>query len=385
MISGYLMVISDFEEYLRQGEPSSQDKINAWQMAIGLQSVDGLSPSQYLLDTAREHIDGDISIDEARDLIKSYYQSKSSRDLKFSETEEADKASANIAKILGENTFSFSLVGLLSIHQSIFDGIFKFAGKIRDYNITKKEWVLRGDTVLYVSAPDIKASIEYDLDKEKKFKFSGLSLRDIANHIARFTADFWQIHPFGEGNTRTTAVFIIKYLRSLGFKVENNLFVKNSWYFRNALVRANYQNLQLQIERNVEFLERFFQNLIAGTDFELKNRYLVINAPKTFLQEETKKSDQVPIKYRSSTDQVEPNTLVLLKTINTQQLSVKELMLQIGLKHRPTFFKNYLNPAIESGFVKVLYPEKLNHPRQKYLVTVKGAALLSSLKMDESI
>ena len=375
------MVISDFEEYLRQGEPSSQDKINAWQTAIGLQSVDGLSPSQYLLDTARKHIDGDISIDEARDLIKSYYQSKSSRDLKFSETEEADKASANIAKIFGENTFSFSLVGFLSIHQSIFDGIFKFAGKIRDYNITKKEWVLRGDTVLYVFAPDIKASIEYDLDKEKKFKFSGLSLRDIANHIARFTADLWQIHPFGEGNTRTTAVFIIKYLRSLGFKVENNLFVKNSWYFRNALVRANYQNLQLQIERNVEFLERFFQNLIAGTDFELKNRYLVINASKTFLQEETKKA----IKYRSSTDQVEPNTLVLLKTINTQQLSVKELMLQIGLKHRPTFFKNYLNPAIESGFVKVLYPEKLNHPRQKYLVTVKGAALLSSLKMDESI
>ena len=381
MISGYLMVISDFEEYLRQGEPSSLDKINAWQTAIGLQSVDGLSPSQYLLDTARKHIDGDISIDEARDLIKSYYQSKSSRDLKFSETEEADKASANIAKIFGENTFSFSLVGLLSVHQSIFDGIFKFAGKIRDYNITKKEWVLRGDTVLYVFAPDIKASIEYDLDKEKKFKFSGLSLRDIANHIARFTADLWQIHPFGEGNTRTTAVFIIKYLRSLGFKVENNLFVKNSWYFRNALVRANYQNLQLQIERNVEFLERFFQNLIAGTDFELKNRYLVINASKTFLQEETKKA----IKYRSSTDQVEPNTLVLLKTINTQQLSVKELMLQIGLKHRPTFFKNYLNPAIESGFVKVLYPEKLNHPRQKYLVTVKGAALLSSLKMDESI
>ncbi len=379
------MVISDFEEYLRQGEPSSQDKINAWQTAIGLQSVDGLSPSQYLLDTARKHIDGDISIDEARDLIKSYYQSKSSRDLKFSETEEADKASANIAKILGENTFSFSLVGLLSIHQSIFDGIFKFSGKIRDYNITKKEWGGRGDTVLYVSAPDIKASIEYDLDKEKKFKFSGLSLRDIANHIARFTADLWQIHPFGEGNTRTTAVFIIKYLRSLGFKVENNLFVKNSWYFRNALVRANYQNLQLQIERNVEFLERFFQNLIAGTDFELKNRYLVINAPKTFLQEETKKSDQVPIKYRSSTDQVEPNTLVLLKMINTQQLSVKELMLQIGLKHRPTFFKNYLNPAIESGFVKVLYPEKLNHPRQKYLLTVKGAALLSSLKMDESL
>ncbi|WP_294567816.1 Fic family protein [uncultured Succinatimonas sp.] len=382
---GIFMVISDFEEYLRQGEPSSQDKINAWQTAIGLQSVDGLSPSQYLLDTARKHIDGDISIDEARDLIKSYYQSKSSRDLKFSETEEADKASANIAKILGENTFSFSLVGLLSIHQSIFDGIFKFSGKIRDYNITKKEWGGRGDTVLYVSAPDIKASIEYDLDKEKKFKFSGLSLRDIANHIARFTADLWQIHPFGEGNTRTTAVFIIKYLRSLGFKVENNLFVKNSWYFRNALVRANYQNLQLQIERNVEFLERFFQNLIAGTDFELKNRYLVINAPKTFLQEETKKSDQVPIKYRSSTDQVEPNTLVLLKMINTQQLSVKELMLQIGLKHRPTFFKNYLNPAIESGFVKVLYPEKLNHPRQKYLLTVKGAALLSSLKMDESL
>lgn len=165
------MTVSDFEEYLRQGEPSQQDKINAWQTAIGLQSVDGLFPSQYLLDTARKHIDGDISIDEVRDLIKSYYQLKSSKDLKFSETEEADKASANIAKILGENTFSFSLVGLASIYQSIFDGIFKFAGKIRDYNITKKEWVLRGDTVLYVSAPEIKASIEYDWDKEKNLNF----------------------------------------------------------------------------------------------------------------------------------------------------------------------------------------------------------------------
>ena len=177
------------------------------------------------------------------------------------------------------------MVGLTSIHRRIFEGIFKFAGQIRDYNITKKEWVLRGDTVLYVSAPDIRKAIEYDLEQERQFDYSKVDPNGLVNHISQFVSGLWQIHPFGEGNTRTTAVFTILYLRSMGFDVTNDLFAKHSWYFRNALVRANYQNVQKGIMRNSEYLERFFRNLILGETNELRNRYMVVNAPEGLVAE----------------------------------------------------------------------------------------------------
>ena len=265
----------DFDSYIRQGEPSQKEKSIAWATAIGLQAVDGLEPSAYLYETARRNIEGDISIEEAKKLIDSYYESKTDRTDSERETEEADKVSARITEILGEKSFSFTPNQLLSIHERLFKGVFfgVKAGKFRDYNITKKEWVLNGDTVLYASADLISETLKYDFEAEKNFDYAPLSKEDKVKHLTRFIANIWQIHPFGEGNTRTTAVFTIKYLRSLGFDVNNEPFEKNSWYFRNALVRANYTNMSKNIYMNTEFLERFFRNLLLGEKNELKNRY----------------------------------------------------------------------------------------------------------------
>lgn len=375
------MAIEDFDEYLRQGEPHKREKGYTWQTAIGLQAVDGLTPSDYLIETARKDIEGEITIDEASQLIKSYYQSKDVRTVKDEEQFEADTAAINIRRILAEKTFAFTVVGLTSIHRRIFEGVFKFAGKIRDYNITKKEWVLRGDTVLYVSAPDIRLAIEYDLEQEHKFDYSSVDRNELVKHIAKFVSGLWQIHPFGEGNTRTTAVFTILYLRSMGFNVENDLFAKYSWYFRNALVRANYQNVQKGIMRNSEFLELFFRNLLLGEKNELKNRYMIVNAPdalKKLLDEEHYPTStlQVPYKFATTSQQVRE----LIKFIGNNSMSVKEMMTLMELKDRANFLNNYLKPAIQDGFLKLLYPDKPNHPRQKYLLTVKGWAAFNEMK-----
>ncbi len=367
----------DFEEYMRQGEPQKREKGYAWQTAIGLQAVDGLKPSNYLIETARKDIEGEITIDEAEQLIKSYYQSKEVHTPEDAEIHEADMASTNIRRLLTEKTFAFTLVGLTSIHRRIFDGIFKFAGQIRDYNITKKEWVLRGDTVLYVSAPDIRKAIEYDLEQERSFDYSKVDRNGLVNHIAQFVSGLWQIHPFGEGNTRTTAVFTILYLRSMGFDVTNDLFAKHSWYFRNALVRANYQNVQKGIMRNSEYLERFFRNLLLGETNELRNRYMVVNAHEELRAEQVQRID------RTSTEQPTEQVRALLLTLSNEQLSLKGIMEKIGLKHRPTFVENYITPALEAGILKVLYPNKPNHPRQKYLLTAKGLALYNEIKLKQ--
>lgn len=293
----------DFEEYIRQGEPSQKERAYIWQTAIGLQAVDGLETSDYLKETARRNIEGDITIDEAQQLVKTYYENRTSRTDDDHNTEEADRASSNIAKLLKEKSFTFSLLGLTSIHRRIFDDIYIFAGKVRDYDITKREWVLGGDTVLYVSAPDIKRAVEYDLEQEKAFDFTGLNQDELVRHLASFVAGLWQIHPFGEGNTRTTAVFTIKYLRSLGFDVDNQAFAAHSWYFRNALVRANYQNVVRGVKREPAFLELFFRNLLLGEDNILKNRYLYVDLPEDMKQERDVILHTVQGKHRTSSGQ----------------------------------------------------------------------------------
>ena len=280
-----LLFMTDFEQYIKQGEPDKQERAYAWQTAIGLQAVDGLTTSNYLKDTACKHIDGDITIDEARELIKSYYLSKSSREPDEDEKREADTVAANITKILSTRTLDFSTNGYVSLHRRIFDGVFKFAGRIRDYDITKKEWVLDGDTVNYLNWEDLRRAIDYDLEQERNFSYAGLSSDDMIKHIARFVSNLWQIHAFGEGNTRTTAVFTIQYLRSIGFNVSNNLFANHSWYFRNALVRANYKNVPKGIDYTPVYLERFFRNLLLGDGWELRNRYLHINASKEWSEQ----------------------------------------------------------------------------------------------------
>mgnify|MGYP000651583334 FL=1 len=266
-----------FKEYLRESEPDKAHKGYAWSTAIGLQAVDGLKPSRYLIDTAIQNIEGKITMKEAQSLIDSYYEERPVHLSDDERTEEADKVSSRIAEILSETAFSFSPNEYISIHRKLFRGIYKHAGKIRDYNITKKKWVLDGATVMYGSASELRATLEYDFSQEKDFSYKGLSMDEIIHHLAVFVSRLWQIHIFGEGNTRTTAVFFIKYLRTLGFSATNDIFAKNAWYFRNALVRANYTNLQKGIHETTEYLEVFLRNLLLNEKNELHNRNLHIS------------------------------------------------------------------------------------------------------------
>ena len=266
-----------FKEYLRESEPDKAHKGYAWSTAIGLQAVDGLKPSNYLIETAIQNIEGKITLKEVQSLIDSYYEEKPAHLSDDERTEEADKVSSRIAEILSETAFSFSPNEYIAIHRKLFQGIYKHAGKIRDYNITKKEWVLNGETVTYGSASELRATLEYDFSQEKDFSYRGLSMDEIIHHLAVFISRLWQIHIFGEGNTRTTAVFFIKYLRTLGFSATNDIFAENAWYFRNALVRANYTNLQKGIHETTEYLEVFLRNLLLNEKNELQNRNLHIS------------------------------------------------------------------------------------------------------------
>lgn len=266
-----------FEEYLKESEPDKANKGYAWSTAIGLQAVDGLKTSEYLIDTAIQNIEGKITMREAQELINSYYEERQAHFSDEERTEEADKVSSRIAGLLSETAFSFSPNEYISIHRKLFMGIYSHAGKIRDYNITKKEWVLDGATVMYGSASELIATLEYDFSQEKAFSYKGLSMEEIIHHLAVFISRLWQIHIFEEGNTRTTAVFFIKYLRMLGFTATNDIFAENAWYFRNALVRANYTNLQKGIYETTEYLEVFLRNLLLGERNELHNRNLHIS------------------------------------------------------------------------------------------------------------
>ncbi len=265
-----------FKEYIKQSEPSKRDKGYAWHTAIGLQAVDGLKPSKYLIDTAIKNIEGDISIDEAQELLNMYYKENPKADTE-DRTEEADKVAVRIAKILSEKAFSFTPNEYISIYKNLFTGIYGHAGKLRDYNITKKEWVLNGAMVLYGSASELRATLDYDFSEEKKFSYKNLSMEEIIHHLAIFVSRLWQIHVFGEGNTRTTAVFFMKYLRTLGFDATNDIFAENAWYFRNALVRANYNDSKNGVHETTEYLELFLRNLLLDEKNELHNRSLHIS------------------------------------------------------------------------------------------------------------
>jgi len=370
----------NFDEYIRQGEPQKRERAEAWRVAIGLQAVDGLKTSEYLQETARRNIEGEINIDEARELVKQYYIKKTAHDDDDADKEEADRVSSNISKLLQTDAFTYSVAGFAAIHRAIFEGVFKHAGHFRDYDISKKEWVLRGNSVLYSRWQDLRMAIEYDLEQEHQFIYKGLDKDQMIEHLTRFVAGLWQIHPFGEGNTRTTAVFTIKYLRYLGFSVNNDMFERYSWYFRNALVRANYRNVVKGIEQEPLFLIRFFRNLLLGENNTLKNRYMMINPPEEWKMPE---SEQVPNKYRTSTEQVPEHVSSMIMAIGEEQFTLKQIMDKIGMKHRPNFIENYLNPAIAEGYVRLLYPQSPRHPRQKYLLTVKGLALYNEIKVSK--
>lgn len=265
-----------FKEYIKESDPDKRDKSYAWHTAIGLQAVDGLKTSEYLVKTAVRNIEGEITFEEANELLQSYYKENPSRDAS-DRTEEADKVSVRIAALLSERAFSFTPNEYLSIHRKLFTGIYPHAGRIRDYNITKKEWVLDGATVLYGNATELRATLDYDFSEEKKFSYKNLSMDEIIHHLAVFISRLWQIHVFGEGNTRTTAVFFIKYLRTLGFDVTKDIFAENARYFRNSLVRANYNDLKNGIHETTEYLETFLRNLLLNENQPLHNRALHIS------------------------------------------------------------------------------------------------------------
>ena len=270
------LYIPEFEKYLKTPEPSVRERADYWRTAIGLQAVDQLTVSDFLKQTAQQHIEGKISTDEAGERLKAYYQAKEMRQPDDDEKEEADRVSFNIQKVLGEQSFTFSVAGFAAIHRQIFKGVFKHAGQFRDYDFTKKEWVLDGDTVLYGRWSELQQTLAFDLNQEKQFDYTNLALPEAISHIADFVANLWQIHPFREGNTRTTAIFTIKYLRSIGFKqINNSLFEQHSWYFRNALVRANYKSVSVKPDNS--FLVAFLRNLLLGEQTPLHNKDLHIS------------------------------------------------------------------------------------------------------------
>lgn len=353
----------DFEQYIIQGEPGRKERAENWQVAIGLQAVDGLKPSHYLLQTAQDHIEERISIDEVERRIAAYYQTEEGR-REEEGTDEADGVSARIARLLAEDTFTFSPAMLASIHRRLFVGILPRAGRYRQKNIKKYEWVLDGDSVLYSSCDMIGTTLDYDFEQERQFSYKGIGLPQVVKHISNFVSGIWQIHPFGEGNTRTTAVFTIKYLRQLGFKVDNEPFKAHSWYFRNALVRANYQNIPLGVERTMEFLELFFRNLLMGEKNELKNRYLHIRwkemaggVAEEPLAGSTQKTDVYSQKGTQKTANSSQKILDMM--VENAYITTEAIAKELGISRRAV--AKHTAKLKEKGVLRRIGPDKGGH------------------------
>ena len=298
---------------------------------IGLQDVDGLKNSRYFLSQADKYINGEISLEDLDKLINSYYENKPGEDER---TEEADIVSNRIAQIISDDSFTFTVGQLVSIHKRLFEGVFGHAGKLRDYNFIKREWVLYGRSVIYGDYHELQTTLEYDFELERNFRYSSLSMDEIINHLATFVSNLWQIHAFQEGNTRTTAVFFIKYLRSLGFNVTNDVFAKNAWYFRNALVRANFKYVSKGIPDDKSFIILFLRNLLLNERNVLKNRDLRINIDKnnneplsreSRILELMKTNPKISVDELANRISVSPRTIKSLIAVLVQESKIKRV------------------------------------------------------------
>ena len=381
----------DFDKYYEAPEPGRRERAYAWATAIGLQDVDGLKPSKYLLATAKRHIEGEISQEDARRLVDEYYETKLGHD-EPENAEEADKVSARMISIINTPGFRLSPEYYLGLHKQIFDGVFPHAGKIRDVELTKREWVLKGDTVQYTPSCVIRDSLDYDFNREKEFSYKGLSEDRFVEHFASFISGVWQIHPFREGNTRTVALFAIKYLRSRGYTVTNDLFAEKSWFFRNALVRANYENDRLNVEKTQLPLEEFFKVLIYGDEIELHNRFLRIGQEYGTTTAKAiadlhrhddgvlvpSEREQVGEQVRGQVEPPLPKGVARLLKAFKGEMSVLEMMGALKLGGRRNFLEKYLSPAIELGLVEMTQPNSPRSPTQKYRLTEKGKSLQST-------
>ena len=347
--------MEDYSEYLIQGEPDKRDRVRNWMTAIGLQDVDGLTPSNYMLEIVRRNIEGEITIDEVSQLVDEYYTTQEGLKQE-ARTLEADKVSVRIAQLLSHQTFGLGSNYLALIHRTLFEGIYKFAGIYRDYNISKKELVLKGESVRYEHAPLILPTLKYEFEQEENFSYENLTMDEMVKHISRFIANIWQVHPFGEGNTRTTAVFTIQYLKHLGFKVTNEVFADNSKYFRNALVRANYSNIQYGIKETTEYLERFFRNLLMGEKNELKSRYMIIGT--LWKQESTQENKESTQEKEKSTQETTAERIIeeIRKNPFTTRKQLSEV---IGIT--PDGIKKQLDKLKKAGKIRHVGATKKGH------------------------
>ena len=312
-----------FDEYKKVSEPNKQERAKNWGIAIGLQQVDGLTPSKYLVELAKENIEGKISLEKVHENLDRYYKTPEGKAL-GPDKHEADRVSAHITDLLRDPSFDFIPTTLCAIHNKLFYDVYpEWAGNIRKTNITKPEEILNGNTIGYGDKFLILDALRKKFDAESAFDYSGLDTREKIEHIAKFISGLWQTHPFREGNTRTIAVFTIKYLRSQGFEAGNEMFDKHSKYFRNALVRANYQNLATNVPYTMEYLNRFFGNLLLGENNRLDNADLQLSPVQTAIftdkkgniGKNTDKIAEITDKFGNLTDKIKSAELEFLAAI----------------------------------------------------------------------
>ena len=263
-------------EYTEETKPDGYVKKLQWDMAIGLQEVDNLKPSKYLEQLLEENVSGNLTIKQVEEDLREYYIEKDKKqELNHNELE-CDFVSTRIVELLEIDNFELSADYLKYVHKYLFQDIYDFAGKFRDIDFSKHERILNGDSALYGDHKLLEQSLDYDISLEKKKNYKEMNIVDVINNITDFTSRIWQIHPFREGNTRTTALFIEKYLTSLGYKVDNTMFKDKSIYYRNALVRSNYFNNDLNIKEDNSFLIKFYENLLLGKNNNLNSKDLIV-------------------------------------------------------------------------------------------------------------
>lgn len=263
-------------EYTEETKPKGYVKQLEWDMAIGLQEVDNLKPSKYLEKLLGENVNGNLTIKQVEEELREYYIEKDKkRELNHNELE-CDFVSTRIVELLQIDNFELSVDYLKYIHKYLFQDVYEFAGEFRNIDFSKHEKILNNDSVAYGDCKTLKESLEYDISLEKRKKYKKMNIVEVINNITKFSSSIWQVHPFREGNTRTTALFIEKYLISLGYNVDNTLFKDKSVYFRNALVRSNYFNNYLNIKEDSSYLVKFYENLLLGKNNNLHSQDLIV-------------------------------------------------------------------------------------------------------------
>ncbi len=263
-------------EYTEETKPEGYVKQLEWDMAIGLQEVDNLKPSKYLEKLLEENVSGNLTIKQVEEELREYYIEKDKKqELNHNELE-CDFVSTRIVELLQIDNFELSVDYLKYIHKYLFQDVYEFAGEFRNIDFSKHEKILNNDSVAYGDCKTLKESLEYDISLEKEKNYIDMSVVEVINNITKFSSGIWQVHPFREGNTRTTALFIEKYLISLGYEVDNTLFKDKSVYFRNALVRSNYFNNYLNIKEDSSYLVKFYENLLLGKNNNLHSQDLIV-------------------------------------------------------------------------------------------------------------